>query len=62
VQNAHLHRQYEAAKSTMLQSAPSAAALLVDHVVYHGTRLNSPHLIHDGTNGFDPALGAAMPG
>jgi hypothetical protein len=58
VQNAHLHRQYEAAKSTMLQSAPSGAAPLVDHVVYHGTRWNAPHLIHTGTKGFDPALGS----
>ena len=56
VQNAHLHKKYEAAKAKMQQSAPSAAALFVEHVVYHGTRLTSPHLIHDGTTGFDPAL------
>ena len=60
IQNAHLHRQYEATKAQMPSCWGSIAP--VELVVYHGTRLNPPHLIHDGTTGFDPTRGVSSPG
>jgi hypothetical protein len=59
IQNAHLYRQYETAKAQMRRSACRDRIAPAEHVVYHGTRLNPPHLIHDGTKGFDPALGVS---
>ena len=61
VQNAHLHGKYETTRAALEQS-PWDRFAPVERVVYHGTGLNPPHLIHDGTKGFDPALGKSLPG
>ena len=59
VQNLHLHKQYEAKKAELQKAGHPIHS---DVRVYHGTRNNSPSLIHSGTCGFDPSLGAARPG
>ena len=59
VQNLHLHKRYEAKKAELQKAGHLVHS---DLRVYHGTRANSPALIHSGTTGFDPSLGKARPG
>lgn len=59
VQNLALWRAYEAKKAELQKSG---SLIKSDMVVYHGTRANAPELIHAGSVGFDPSLGASHPG